>query len=395
MADYNFYGDVTLGKKLSWRELPVEAGSGEVFSALMFGQHDADTDSWPVVQINSFSLKNWLGVTDGSRGPQGEVGPQGPQGLEGDPGPQGPPGPEGPPGDQGIQGIQGIQGEIGPIGPQGLQGPKGDTGLQGLQGLPGPGVPASGAVGTWLKKTSVADFATAWTGITINDVSELHNSLLLCVTIGTPNTVGRLPVLKSHTPGLEAPVVVNSVLSQVPGPTNFLKSDWAADLPSLRLGGVDVPQLSQINANGLWAIRYNTGSRAWESFSPGSGTSSDWPLALRAWGLVQWSGSAWSPRGASLNVDSVSHNPSPPFETIFFDDPLPNASYILEAEYIIMATGDATAFPTLIVPRLWFAVPPNTTGSDAGKAIIILANSLDNAYPPQTGDLMSFRIWGY
>jgi hypothetical protein len=56
----------------------------------------------------------------------------------------GPPGPEGPPG------------------PTGPAGPTGPTGPAGADGAPGVGVPAGGATGQVLTKTSGTDFATGW-----------------------------------------------------------------------------------------------------------------------------------------------------------------------------------------------------------------------------------------
>src|SRR6516165_7217965 len=47
-------------------------------------------------------------------------------------------------------------------GPTGPQGPAGATGAQGAQGPPGQGVPAGGATGQALVKSSSADYATSW-----------------------------------------------------------------------------------------------------------------------------------------------------------------------------------------------------------------------------------------
>lgn len=143
----------------------------------------------------------------GAAGPQGATGPQGPTGPQGIQGPTGPVGNSftllgqvptsanlptgaavgaayqtantghvwvwngsvwqdlgplaGPPG---AQGVAGPAGATGPQGPQGLAGATGATGLQGPTGPPGVGIPAGGAVGQALTKTSAADFAAAWTG---------------------------------------------------------------------------------------------------------------------------------------------------------------------------------------------------------------------------------------
>lgn len=122
----------------------------------------------------------------GPQGPQGATGAAGPQGIPGAEGPQGPTGPAGAEGAQGATGAQGVAGPTGATGPQGdlgpqgatgatgSQGPKGDTGLQGPKGdtgatgsagstgATGPGVVAGGAVGTYLRKKTAADYDTEW-----------------------------------------------------------------------------------------------------------------------------------------------------------------------------------------------------------------------------------------
>ena len=50
----------------------------------------------------------------------------------------------------------------GPAGAQGPTGAQGPQGIQGIQGLAGTGVPAGGASGQVLAKTSAADYATGW-----------------------------------------------------------------------------------------------------------------------------------------------------------------------------------------------------------------------------------------
>ena len=108
------------------------------------------------------------GGTAGPPGPEGPMGPTGPQGPKGDTGTTGAtgtPGAQGPKGDPGTTGSQGPQGVKGDTGAQGIQGPqgvKGDTGTTGSQGPPGQGVPAGGASGQVLTKTSGTDYATNW-----------------------------------------------------------------------------------------------------------------------------------------------------------------------------------------------------------------------------------------
>lgn len=101
----------------------------------------------------------------GPQGPQGETGPQGEKGDKGDTGPQGEKGADGAPGEtgpQGPQGIQGIPGEAGPRGEAGAKGDTGDPGPRGEKGDPGIGIPAGGAAGQVLVKSSGADYATQW-----------------------------------------------------------------------------------------------------------------------------------------------------------------------------------------------------------------------------------------
>lgn len=67
--------------------------------------------------------------------------------------------------------AQGPPGPPGPEGPEGPAGPEGPQGDPGVQGPAGTGVPAGGATGTLLTKTSATDYATQWstlgtTGIT-------------------------------------------------------------------------------------------------------------------------------------------------------------------------------------------------------------------------------------
>lgn len=58
--------------------------------------------------------------------------------------------------------LAGVQGPPGPEGPEGPQGLTGDTGPVGPQGPQGLGVPAGGAEGHVLAKSSVADSDTHW-----------------------------------------------------------------------------------------------------------------------------------------------------------------------------------------------------------------------------------------
>ena len=114
----------------------------------------------------------------GSQGPPGATGSQGPQGATGPagadstvPGPPGVQGPQGVKGDTGAQGATGDTGAQGPPGatgsqgPQGVKGDTGATGTTGAQGPAGPGVPAGGATGTVLTKSSATDYATVWQAI--------------------------------------------------------------------------------------------------------------------------------------------------------------------------------------------------------------------------------------
>lgn len=77
-------------------------------------------------------------------GQPGEPGPQGDPGPAGEPGPAGQPGPAGEPGQQGEPGQPGQPGEPGP------------------QGDPGVGVPAGGAAGDMLVKSTNEDYETEW-----------------------------------------------------------------------------------------------------------------------------------------------------------------------------------------------------------------------------------------
>jgi hypothetical protein len=65
-------------------------------------------------------------------------------------------------GPQGPTGATGAPGPAGAAGAAGATGPPGTAGAAGATGPAGPGVPAGGATGTILKKTSAADYATAW-----------------------------------------------------------------------------------------------------------------------------------------------------------------------------------------------------------------------------------------
>jgi hypothetical protein len=72
----------------------------------------------------------------------------------------GPIGPTGPPGAVGPTGPSGPTGAVGA--PSTVTGPTGPAGATGGAGAPGPGVPTGGPAGTYLKKTSGVDYATAW-----------------------------------------------------------------------------------------------------------------------------------------------------------------------------------------------------------------------------------------
>jgi hypothetical protein len=74
-------------------------------------------------------------------------------------------GPMGPMGPQGPQGVQGVPGPQGPAGTPGTNGTNGVNGTNGTPGANGVGVPAGGATGTVLAKTSPADYDTQWVAV--------------------------------------------------------------------------------------------------------------------------------------------------------------------------------------------------------------------------------------
>ena len=72
--------------------------------------------------------------------------------------------------------------ELGTPGPQGSTGPAGPTGATGSQGIPGVGVPAGGASGQFLQKTSGVSYETDWVTVNLaayavkaNNLSDLTN----------------------------------------------------------------------------------------------------------------------------------------------------------------------------------------------------------------------------
>lgn len=67
-------------------------------------------------------------------------------------------------GEKGDQGEQGLIGPEGPQGPIGLQGPAGVDGADGADGADGSGVPAGGAAGQLLMKSSATDGDVEWLG---------------------------------------------------------------------------------------------------------------------------------------------------------------------------------------------------------------------------------------
>lgn len=130
------------------------------------------------------------------RGPTGTTGAQGPAGATGAQGPAGATGSQGP---QGATGAQGPKGDTGAQGPAGAQGPQGTTGAQGPAGATGPagpGVPAGGATGQVLTKTSGADYATGWQtpsggGSALKVVRGIVNGANGAIIAGTGFTVVR------------------------------------------------------------------------------------------------------------------------------------------------------------------------------------------------------------
>ncbi|MDR0897829.1 MAG: collagen-like protein [Oscillospiraceae bacterium] len=165
----------------------------------------------------------------GETGAQGPVGPQGPMGPEGQQGPMGPQGPvgegfairgtyqslaalaaaipepqqgwfyqvgeaapyamymwsqqdglwlnqgmlQGIPGERGEKGEPGEPGEAGERGEKGEAGETGAQGIPGQAGAPGAGLPTGGTTGQVPRKSSNANYATAWHTLTAADVSAL------------------------------------------------------------------------------------------------------------------------------------------------------------------------------------------------------------------------------
>jgi len=99
-------------------------------------------------------------------------------------------------GDTGPQGPTGADSTV--PGPQGPAGATGPTGAQGPQGATGAGVPAGGATGQILNKTSATDFATAWVNVIVTQA--MYDAII------------------ARLNALEARPVINSIDDLVYGP---------------------------------------------------------------------------------------------------------------------------------------------------------------------------------
>ena len=177
----------------------------------------------------------------------GEPGPQGPKGDKGDKGDTGNTGP------QGVQGVKGDKGDTGNTGAQGIQGNTGAT---------GPGVPAGGATGTALVKTSPADYATAWqvpaTGsqITYTGVYDpAHTYHDGDYTVGPD--------------GITYQCVKEGTVGVTPTPWSvYPNTAYATTLPAAPFDGQEAVLVdSVINPTYQWRFRYNAGSTSaykWE-----------------------------------------------------------------------------------------------------------------------------------
>lgn len=137
-------------------------------------------------------------------GQPGQPGPQGDPGPAGEPGPAGQPGPAGEPGQQGEPGQPGQPGEPGP------------------QGDPGVGVPAGGAAGQVLAKTSATDYDTTWIdapssgpfiqcGQEVDDTGATGTYSDTKVTFPVPYKAGTVPMV---VVGLGAKVITNKNAGQ-------------------------------------------------------------------------------------------------------------------------------------------------------------------------------------
>lgn len=228
----------------------------------------------------------------GSQGPQGATGATGSQGIQGI---QGATGATGTTGSQGIQGVKGDKGDKGDVGaglaikgtitswppptavagdmyllgeppPAGAPSPAvgskaaGDgvvysgsawsnvgpvRGPVGPAGAAGAGLPAGGATGQFVKKTSATDYATAWTtaGITNADLSAMAGQSIKGNLTAVPDVVADLSVaqvktllglnLVDNTSDANKPIFTISVRGMVPPPTlqqsRFLRDNgtWA------------------------------------------------------------------------------------------------------------------------------------------------------------------------
>ena len=155
--------------------------------------------------------------------------------------------------------------ELGTPGPQGSTGPAGPTGATGSQGIPGVGVPAGGASGQYLQKTSGADYATDWVTVNLaayavkaNNLSDLTNFTTARANLGLGTMATATAADYSTTTvanGLYAPIAaglptggtVGQVLTKNSG-TNYDDS-WQTLIPGDRYLTSSTTSLTINNAN--------------------------------------------------------------------------------------------------------------------------------------------------
>ena len=155
--------------------------------------------------------------------------------------------------------------ELGTPGPQGSTGPAGPTGATGSQGIPGVGVPAGGASGQYLQKTSGADYATDWVTVNLaayavkaNNLSDLTNFTTARANLGLGTMATATAADYSTTTvasGLYAPIAAGlptggtagQVLTKNSG-TNYDDS-WQTLIPGDRYLTSSTTSLTINNAN--------------------------------------------------------------------------------------------------------------------------------------------------